>query len=67
MGFFAIIELILKLIGLWNEFGDYMDVKRKADIEKRRQERDKAIDDSKQAETDSEIWDTQDRITGRKP
>lgn len=62
MGFFEIISLILKLIGLWEGMLDFIDKKYTADMEKRRQAREKAVDDAVKAETPDEAFDAQDGI-----
>lgn len=64
---FAIIELVLKLFRLWDQFLDYSDARRLAEAEAKRQSREKALEDSIKAGTDDEIWDSQDRIVDNKP
>ena len=64
---FAAIQLFLKLIGLWEEFLSFTDKQRIAEGEKKRQERQKAIDDLSTAKTDEEIFDAQERIINSKP
>lgn len=64
--FFAI-ELILKILRLWDGFLDYAEVRRKIENSEKKKSRDKAVDDSKKAETEDEIWDSQERIVGNKP
>lgn len=67
MAFFDLIAVVLKLLKLWDFFLSYMDKKYSADLEVKRQAREKAIDDSKKAETDEEIWKSQDDITNNMP
>lgn len=64
---FALIELILKLLKLWDGLMDYSDSKRAAEREAARQAREKAIEDSKKAETDDDIWKSQDGIVNNQP
>lgn len=64
---FAIIELILKLFRLWDGFIDYSDQKRRAAREAAKQARDKGVDDSKKADTDEDIWNSQDEIVRSTP
>lgn len=64
---FVIVEAILKAIKLWDGFMNYMDTKHRADLQAVAQARDKAIDDSKKADTDDEIWKSQDGITHNQP
>lgn len=64
---FAVIELILKLIGLWDQFLDYSDAKRRAQDEVKRQEREKAADKAANAETDGEIFDAETDVTNNMP
>lgn len=62
-----VFELIMKLFKLWDQFADYVEARRKVEAEEKRQAREKAIEDSKKAETDDEIFDSQDRIVDNKP
>lgn len=54
-------------LDVWNYIQEYFSSKKRAEEEKRNQEREQAIEDSKKAETDDEIWDSQDRIVNNKP
>lgn len=67
MSIFAIIELILKALSLLDGFNSYMDTKRAAENAKRAQDRSAAIDDSKKAETDDEIWKSQQDVANNQP
>jgi hypothetical protein len=64
---FAIIELVLKLIGLWNGFLDYTDKKRLADAQKNTQDRNDAVDKMKGAANEDEFDKSEDDITRHKP
>lgn len=66
-GIFSIIQLILKLIGLWEQFMDWSEKKRIADREDRRQQRDKAVDDAVKSQTEEEFNEAQDRISRNLP
>jgi len=61
-GIFNAIALLLKLLKLWDQFGDYMDAKRVAEAEEKRQRREQAIRDQQNAKTEEEFDDAQDRI-----
>lgn len=65
--FFALVQLLLKLIGLWEQFLDWSDKKRIADAEINRQEREKAVDDQSKASSEKEFDDAQSRIIDHKP
>lgn len=64
---FAIIQLILKLIGLWDQFMAWSDSKRLAEAQVLKQERDKAINDALNAQTEEEFNSAQARIVNSKP
>lgn len=64
---FAAIELILKLIGLWNGFLDYTDKKRIADAEANKQEREKAVDDQKDAKDEAQFDKDQSTVINHQP
>lgn len=64
---FVLIQAILKAIGLWERFLSELDKRRLAEAEEKRQKREKAVEDSKKAGTDDEIWDSQDDITNTLP
>lgn len=64
---FAAIQLILKLIGLWEQFSEWTIKKSIADREERRQKRDKAIEDQKKAKDEEEFNRLQDEITRNRP
>lgn len=64
---FMFIELILKLIGLWDDFSTYTVKKHAAEQEQRKQQREKSVDDSKKAESDDDIWNSQDGIVSNSP
>lgn len=66
-GIFAIVQLILKLFGAWEQFLDYADKQRIADAEKRNQDRNKAVDEQKKAQTEEEFDRAQDKIVGANP
>lgn len=59
---FAILEFILTLFGLWDQFLGYVDKKRVADAAQNRQDREKAIDDQKNAKTEGDFDKAQDGI-----
>jgi DNA-binding transcriptional regulator GbsR (MarR family) len=64
---FALIQLLLKLFGLWDQFRNYADTQFKKEIEERRQAREKAIEDLKNAKTEEEFDEAQERIARNSP
>lgn len=64
---FVVIQLILKALGLWEGFQSFSDQQRIAEAETKRQNREKAIEDLKNAKTPQEILDAQSRIVANKP
>jgi hypothetical protein len=63
----SIISVIRALLDLWKYFQNYQESARKAEAEKKRQAREEAIDQSVKAETQEEIWASQDKIASNKP
>lgn len=61
---FAFIQMVLQLIGLWDQFLLYGDKIRAAAAEKKSQDLDKALDQASKAATPEEAWNAQDRISG---
>lgn len=64
---FAVIQLLLKLIGLWEQFSQWTIDKAIADREERKQARDKAVDAQQKAQTEEEFNRAQDEITRNLP
>lgn len=64
---FSIFSIIRELISLIKLFMDMADKQRKAEAERKSQELKKAIEDLKNAKTEEDIWDAQDRIVRNKP
>lgn len=64
---FALIELILRLIGLWDSFLNYIDKKKIAAIEKNREDRNAAVDDQKGAKDEAQFDKDQDTIIKHLP
>lgn len=64
---FAVIELILKLIGLWDGFMSYVDKKRIADEAQKTADRNKAVDEQKNAKSEDDFDKAQDDIIRNKP
>ncbi len=63
----AIISFINKLISLWEEFRGFQKTKRSADEEKKRQEREKGVDETVTGETDEDIFKGQEDVTKNLP
>lgn len=66
-GIFAVIQLLLKAIGLWEQFLDYAEKQKIAEAEKRNQDRNKAVDEQKNAKTEEEFDRAQDKIVDNSP
>lgn len=64
---YTLIQAFLSAVGLWNQFLDYSDAKRKAEAEAKTQALNKAVDESKGATTDEEIEKSQDDIVRNMP
>lgn len=64
---FAAIELLLKLCGLLDGFINYMDAQRLKQDEEKRQRRDKAVDDEKNAQTIGDADEAQGRVVDNLP
>lgn len=64
---FLVIQLILKAIGLWEQFMHWSDAKRVADQEKNKQDRDKAVGDLKNAKTEEDFDKAQDAVVSHNP
>ena len=64
---FAIVALLLKVFGLWEQFGQYMDDKREKERVARDQARDAAVDKQKEAQTEEDFDKAQDAIAGNTP
>lgn len=63
----ALISVIRAVLDLIAQFRVIQEANRRAETEEKKQKREKAIDDSKKAETDEEIWKSQDEITRNQP
>lgn len=64
---FAVIEIVLKLFGLWEQFGIYMDAKRLKDAEEKSQRRDEAVDNAVKATTPEDAYAAQDGVASNEP
>lgn len=64
---FAAIQLLLKLIGLWETFLSWSDKKRVAEAQEREQKRNAAIDKQKHAQTEEEFDKAQSDIVNNPP
>lgn len=65
--FFALIEVVLRALKVWDLFLDWLVDMKRAEIEERRAKRDQAIDNSKKVETPDEIWNSQQDIVDSSP
>lgn len=64
---FVVIELLLKLFGIWESFLSYSDQKRIADGQKNTQDRNDALDKEKNASTEDEFDKAQDGVVSHIP
>lgn len=64
---FSIIQLILQLLGLWDQFMSWSDAKRLADASQNTQSRNAAVDDQKGATSEDQFDKDQDTIINHKP
>ncbi len=64
---FSAIELVLRLLRLWDQFLSYMDQKHSADLEIKRQKREAAVDKSKADESDDDLFKDQTDIVRNLP
>lgn len=64
---FAVVQLLLKVFGLWEQFLDYSDKARTAEAEERKQRREEAVDKQKDAQSEEEFDRAQDDIVGSNP
>jgi len=64
---FSIIQLILHLIGLWDQFLSWSDAKRLAEAEKNTETRNDAVDKQKEAKDEAEFDKEQSVIVSHKP
>lgn len=64
---FAVIEVLLKLMGLYDGFINYLDAKRLAEDEAKRQAREGAVDDAAKAQTPDDAYRAQDGVVSNDP
>jgi hypothetical protein len=64
---FTAIQVILRLLGLWDQFLNWSDAKRIADAEKNTQDRNDAVDKQKGAKSEDDFDKAQDDIISHKP
>jgi hypothetical protein len=64
---FAVIQLILKALKLWDQFVVFVDTERTLEEEKKNQDRAKAVDDALKAQTAEEAYEAQQRIVDSDP
>jgi hypothetical protein len=64
---FALIELLLKVFGLFDGFTNYLDAKRLAEDEAKRQAREAAVDAAAAAKTAKDAYAAQDGIVNNEP
>lgn len=63
----ALVSVIRAIFSLIAEFQAIQEANKKAEAEKRRQEREKAADDLANAQTEEEFDNAQDRLVDNKP
>ncbi len=64
---FSLITLINNLFSAWRAYEDAVQAKREREAAEREKNRNQAVDDSKKAETDEEIFDSQIRVIDNRP
>lgn len=64
---YSVVQLLLKAIGLWESFLSYSDAQRTAEAAAKQAALNKAVDDSKTATDESQIWKDQDEISKNLP
>ncbi len=64
---FAVIQLLLKLVGLWEAFLSWSDKARLAEAAQNTQEREKAVDQQKGAQNEDDFDRAQDDIVNHRP
>lgn len=63
----SLIQLINNLLQAWRAYQDAVAAKAERERQERKQKRESAGDESKKAETDDEIWKSQDDIVANRP
>jgi uncharacterized membrane protein YcjF (UPF0283 family) len=63
----AIIEIIKGVISLISQLTSMLKLKRRKDAEEKQKELEKAVDDSKVAQTDQEVLNAQNSVIDNKP
>ncbi len=64
---FLLIELVLKLLKLWDGFGDYQESKRKSEAEERARNRDSAAKEVINAGSEDEFDKASDKLHDNSP
>lgn len=64
---FALIQVILKGLSLWEAFLDYIAIKHQAEMDERRQRQKQAVEDATKAKTPEEAWRAQEGIIDNEP
>lgn len=64
---FVIFQVLLKLFGLWEQFDAWYVAKKVADAEKNKQDRDKALEDLKNAKDESDFDKAQSGVVDHIP
>ena len=64
---FMVIEILLKLFGLWKDFGNYVDEQRLKQDQEKEQRRNDAVDSTPDAKTPTDAWKDQEDIVKNEP
>lgn len=64
---FLVIELLLRIFGVWDKFDEYMQARRIAEAEKRAQGRDDALKQGAAAQTPTDAWAAQEGVVKNEP
>lgn len=65
--FWALIQVIKALFGLWSDFKEWQRVQKAKEDAARHDELVKGVDEAKKAETEDDIWKSQEDITNNLP
>lgn len=64
---FKIIDLLLRLFGLFDLYMNHIEEKYRSEIEKRRNKREKALEDLQKADSEQEFDKAQEEVVSNKP
>ena len=65
--FFKALAVLQGLLEMWKRWQEYQTTRREALAEEKRQALEAAVEESKNAETEEDIWKSQEKIVENKP